>query len=82
MKWNHKYTNQKIREEILEWNTYLPEVKKQSLNVLVNNILFLIKDSMENNRRETLFDNKEDNVVMDVSIANFIEAIEKDLFEL
>lgn len=28
-----------IKEQILEWNSYLPEVKKQSVDVLVANII-------------------------------------------
>lgn len=30
-----------IKEQILEWNSYLPEVKRQSIDVLVENIIDL-----------------------------------------
>lgn len=30
-----------IKEQILEWNSYLPEVKRQSIDVLVENIINL-----------------------------------------
>lgn len=32
---------EEIKEQILEWNSYLPEVKKQSIDVLVANIISL-----------------------------------------
>lgn len=34
-------TMKEIKEQILEWNSYLPEVKRQSIDVLVENIIDL-----------------------------------------
>mgnify|MGYP006339139461 CR=1 FL=1 len=41
MRFDFSKTMKEIKEQILEWNSYLPEVKRQSIDVLVENIIDL-----------------------------------------
>lgn len=45
--------NKIIKTQILEWDSYLPQVKKQSIDVLVENIIyFVIADYQKNQEQQ------------------------------